>query len=228
MFQNVVDRDLIIKVTGISREATFVLPGAGVDLARFQPRPIPVGSPVVVLPARMIWDKGIGEFVAAARLVKERGHDLRFVLVGGTHESNPRAVPIHQLQAWVEEGLVEWWGRRDDMEAVYEMATVVCLPTTYGEGVPKVLLEAMAAGRPVVASDVAGCREVVEGGVTGVLVPPGDVSALATTILRVATEREFARLLAVNARRAAVDRLGVGTVVGATLRIYLDLFAADQ
>ena len=103
--------------------------------------------------SRMLWDKGVKEFVQAARLIGAEDVSPRFVLVGEPDLGNPGAIPVSQLQAWSDEGTIEWWGQRTDMPAVLAQASVVALPTTYGEGVPKILIEAAAAGRPIVASN---------------------------------------------------------------------------
>ena len=158
-----------------------LVPGAGVDIDAFTPTPEPTGTPVVMLPARLLWDKGVGEFVDAARMLKEDGVDARFVLVGDTDLGNRAGVPRDLLDEWREEGAVELWGHRADMPTVYAQANLVCLPS-YREGLPKTLLEAAAAGRAIVTTDVTGCRDAVADGKTGVLVPPRDPFALAAAI----------------------------------------------
>src|SRR5690606_34931013 len=152
--------------------------GSGVELEEFRVSPEPDGIPLVVLAARMLKQKGVMEFVEAARILKSQGHGARFALVGPVDEGNASALTRATLASLVREGAVEWWGPRTDMPKVLAQAHVVCLPS-YGEGVPKVLLEAAAAGRPIVSTDVPGCREVVEPGLNGLLVPPRDGAALA-------------------------------------------------
>ena len=175
--QNTSDRDFLVGngVAGVGD--TVLIQGSGVDLAQFTPSPEPTGEPLVVLPSRLIWEKGIQEFADAAKMLRAQGLAARFALVGNTHASNPRAVPETTLRGWAEGGVVEWWGRREDMPQVIAACHIVCLPSKYGEGVPKVLLEAAAAGRPVVATDTPGCREVIEDGVEGLLVPAADAMA---------------------------------------------------
>ena len=130
----------------------------------------------------MLWDKGIKEFVEAASIIKKRGIQARFVLVGGVDTGNPTSIPETQLKLWVNEGLVEWWGYKKDMPAVLQAAHIACLPSSYGEGLPKSLLEAAACGLPIVTTDAPGCREVVREGVNGLLVPVRDAAALATAL----------------------------------------------
>lgn len=225
IFQNRGDFETIVGATGFPRRMATVIPGAGVELDRFRPRPATPGVPLAILAARLIWDKGIAEFVEAARIARQRGAEVRFVLVGDTHPSNPRAVPEAQLRAWAAEGTVEWWGRRDDMDEVLAAAAIVCLPSTYGEGVPKVLLEALAAGRAVVATDIPGCREVIVDDENGVLVAPGDPDALARAVIALADDPARRARLGAAGRRLAEASLGVEAIAQATLAVYRDALA---
>ena len=118
---------------------------------------------MVLFPAGILWDKGVGEFVAAARLLRQRNIQARFVLVGESDTGNPTGVPLQTLTAWNEEGIVEWWGWREDMSTIYSQANIVCLPS-YREGLPKPQIEAAAAARAIITTDVPGCRETVING----------------------------------------------------------------
>lgn len=221
IFQNTDDLAALC-TTQAEREKATLIRGSGVDLECFRPAAEPDGSPVVMLAARLLWDKGVGDFVAAAELLRARGATARFVLVGAGDPANPSEVPAGTLRGWEGAGTVECWGQRDDMPEVLSRAHVVCLPS-YREGMPKVLLEAAACGRPVVTTDVPGCRDAIVPGETGLLVPPGDPAALADAI---------ATLLASPALRARMGRAGrslaerefdVRMVVDRTLRIYGEL-----
>ncbi len=221
--QNASDRKFLIDNGVVELDATVLIQGSGVDLALFQPTPEPAGEPMVILPSRLIWEKGIQEFVDAAKQLRADGVAARFALVGNTHASNPRAVPEETLRGWAEAGIVEWWGRREDMPEVMAQCHIVCLPSKYGEGVPKVLLEAAAAGRPVVATDTPGCREVIKDGVEGLLVPAGDSAALAAALRRL-IETPAERLAIGTAGRAkAASDLGIDQVVACTLAVYSGL-----
>jgi glycosyltransferase involved in cell wall biosynthesis len=224
--QNTSDRAFLVDNRVVDLGDTTLIQGSGVDLALFKPAPEPPGDPVVILPSRLIWEKGIQEFVDAAKRLREQGVAARFALVGNTHPSNPRAVPEATLREWEREGWIEWWGRREDMAEVMAQCHIVCLPSKYGEGVPKVLLEAAAAGRPVVATDTPGCREVVDDGVEGLLVPAGDSRALARKLSRLIEDVEFRRDLGLSARFKAEAQFGIGDVVQRTLRIYQLVSAA--
>jgi glycosyltransferase involved in cell wall biosynthesis len=175
-----------------------------------------------MLAARMLHDKGVGEFVAAARLLKARHVDCRCVLVGDTDTENPAAIGVARLRAWVDDGSVEWWGHRDDMPSALSAASIVCLPS-YREGLPKVLLEAAACGRALVATDVPGCREIVRHEQTGLLVPPRNAAALADAIEVLLRSPEKRLAYATAARILAEKEFAVGMVVEQTLQVYAEL-----
>jgi glycosyltransferase involved in cell wall biosynthesis len=218
--QNTSDRAFLVDNRVAHMGATVLIQGSGVDLALFEPAPEAAGEPVVILPSRLIWEKGIQEFVDAAKLLRGEGIAARFALIGNTHASNPRAVPEETLRGWAEEGIVEWWGRREDMPEVMAQSHIVCLPSKYGEGVPKVLLEAAAAGRAIVATDTPGCREVIEDGVEGLLVPPADSVALATALRRLIEQPAERKAMGAAGRDRAVADLDIDQVVARTLEIY--------
>lgn len=193
--------------------------GSGVDTDLFVPTPEPEGPPLVLLPARMLWDKGVGEFVEMAGRLKAVGSEARFVLVGAPDPENPAAVPMAQLIEWQQQNLIEWWGARDDMPAVYAQAHIVCLPS-YREGLPKVLLEAAACGRAIVTTDTTGCRDAVANGDTGLLVPVKDAAALADAVHRLIREPETRRRMGALGRRRVIEHFSDGKIVAATLKLY--------
>lgn len=197
--------------------------GAGVDTEHFAALPLPPGRPLVVMASRMLWSKGVGDFVAIACGLRAAGVDARFALVGKSDAGNPAAVPEHQLEEWGRSGDVEWWGHREDMPQVFGAAAVVCLPSTYGEGVPKTLIEAASCGRPVVAYDVPGCREVVRNGHNGFLVPPGDVAAFAAAVRQLLDDAALRAAMGGRAREMAIAEFSDAIVYAATLDVYLEL-----
>lgn len=216
------DDEKLLREEGVIRSNRLTLiPGSGVDTDEFLPLPSrPVNDPPVVVAAcRMLWDKGIADFVQAARQVAESGVRARFVLVGPVDEGNPAAIPKARLDGWHREGVVEWVGPRDRMEEVLGQADVVCLPS-YREGLPKVLIEAASCGCAIVTNDVPGCREVVQAGVNGLLVPPRNVPALAAAITSLLADPALAARLGRAARRRAIDRFAVDRVVEQTLGVY--------
>jgi len=181
VFQNPETRDYFCERGLIARERTVLLRGTGVDVDEFAARPEPDGTPVLMLASRLLWDKGIGETVEAARRLRAAGRQLRLVLVGRPDAANPEAIGEAQLRRWEARGDVEWWGHHEDMPAALARCTLFVMPS-YAEGLPRALVEAAAVGRAIVTTDVPGCREVVRDGVNGMLVPARDVERLAEAI----------------------------------------------
>lgn len=197
--QNVEDRDVLAKEGIVSSNLVRMIAGSGVDTNLFIPARTPEGLPIVMLAGRMLWDKGVAEFVDAARLVKKKSIPARFVLVGRRDEDNPTAIDEGQLCRWCQNDGIEWWGHREDMPTVLGAATLVVLPS-YREGLPKVLLEASACGKALIATDVPGCREVVQHQKTGLLVPVRDPAALADAIVSLLTNQELRAAMGVSGR----------------------------
>jgi glycosyltransferase involved in cell wall biosynthesis len=222
VFENPDDRTLFLKNRIIPPEQAALIKGSGVSMDRFFPRPEVPGLPLVVIPCRMLWDKGVGEFVAAAALLRARGIRARFALVGDSDPDNPSMVPVSQLQQWHAQGVVEWWGYQADMADVFAASHIVCLPS-YGEGLSKALTEAAACGRPIVTTDVAGCREIVRHHENGLLVPPRDAKAVADALARLIESPELRRRMGRRGRQIAVEEFAVERVVAETLAIYRTL-----
>lgn len=209
----------------VPRERIVLIEGSGVDPDRFTPPPADPDPPVVMLAGRMLVDKGVREFVEAARRLRSEGSRAHFVLVGAAGDDNPTAIPVNEINAWVDEGVVEWWGRRSDMPAVLRQATVVALPS-YHEGLPLVLLEAAAAGRALIASDVPGCRPVVRPGVNGLLVPSRDVQALVEGLRRLLCDPALRSRMGAAGRRLVLERFSIDRVISSTLDLYEELLGA--
>jgi glycosyltransferase involved in cell wall biosynthesis len=224
IFENQDDLGLFVGEGIVSASRAALIRGVGVDLERFRPGAARTGVPLVVLVARMLWDKGVREFCAAAARLKAAGVGARLVLVGGLDPGNPAAVPEGWLNEQQRAGSVEWWGQRDDIPAIYAMAHIVCLPS-YREGLPTVLLEAAACGCALVASDVPGCREVVRDGETGVLVRARDEAALAQGLRALIEDAALRTRLADSARALVVGEFSAGQVAAATNRLYRELLA---
>jgi len=198
--------------------------GSGVDCARFQPHAGSTdGSLRVLLAARLLWDKGIAEYVAAARALRARFPQVRFLLAGSPDPGNPAAVDVGEVQGWVREGVLEWLGHVDDMAALFASVDAVVLPSYYREGTPKSLIEAAACALPLVTCDVPGCREVVTDGVDGLLVPPRDTAALAAAIARLVESAELRQRLGAAARVKALAEFDERIVIDRTLAVYHEL-----
>ncbi|HEX6949437.1 MAG TPA: glycosyltransferase family 4 protein [Nitrospira sp.] len=223
--QNPDDRALLIR-SHLPESRIRLIRGAGVDTTVFAPAPEPAGPVCVVLAARMLWDKGVGEFVEAARLIRQAGVEARFALVGDPDPDNPASVPEAVLRSWHGQDGIEWWGRRDDMPSVYHAAHIACLPSYYREGLPKVLLEAAACGLPLITTDAPGCREVVRDGDNGILVTPRDAQSLARAIGRLIEDEKLRHTMGKRGREIILKDFSSELVVRETLGIYRELVAS--
>jgi glycosyltransferase involved in cell wall biosynthesis len=226
VLQNSEDAAALSIYSGLTETKISLIRGSGVDLKKYVPYPIPSEDRIVVMASRLLLDKGVAEFVAASRILRphyfESKFPVRFVLVGKPDLGNPTSVSSELLDAWVKEGVIEYWGFTHDMPKVLSAATVVTLPS-YREGLPKVLIEAAACARPVVTSDCAGCRDAIESGVTGLLVPTRNAIALANAIQNLLDDPNKCAAMGQAGRKLAERAFDVQQVVAAHMQIYQDL-----
>jgi glycosyltransferase involved in cell wall biosynthesis len=222
VFQNEDDRSLMLREGVVKLHTTAIIRGAGVNVTQFCPSPEPSGPPVVLLASRMLWAKGIGVFVEAARKLRESNVTARLVLVGKPDPENPDSIAEKQLCTWAESGLVEWWGHQDDMAKIMAQANIVCLPS-YGEGVPRVLIEAAACGRAIVATDAPGCRDIVRNGQNGLLVPLRDPEALAHAVRTLIDDPALRSQMGARGREIAIREFSEATVFAQMMTIYQQL-----
>ena len=208
-----------VESLGVRPERISLVRGAGVDVRDFRSRPEPEGPIRVTMVSRLLWDNGVHEFVDAAMLDRKARGDIVFTLVGTPDEENPASVSSEQVQSWAAAGLVDWWGYREDVADVLACSHVAVLPS-YGEGLPKTLLEAAACGRAIVATDVSGCREVVRHGGNGLLVPARDPRALADAILALAGDPARRAAMGAEGRRRAETEFASERINEETLRVY--------
>lgn len=228
ILQNPDDAALFEQARLVDPRHVRLIPGSGVDCSRFVGRAAPAGGdgPLrVLLAARLLWDKGLAEYVEAARRLRAEGRPFRFLLAGDPDPGNPAAVPESVVAGWVEEGVVEWLGHVDDMPTLFSSVDMVVLPS-YREGLPKGLIEAAACALPLVTTDVPGCREVVRDGEDGLLVPARDAGALADAIRRLADDPELARRLGQAARAKALAQFDETIVIERTMAVYRELLPA--
>ena len=225
ILQNSDDQETLLAADVIELERIRLIRGAGVDTLAFAPHAEAPGVPLVVLPARMLWDKGVGEFVDCARAIKQKGIKARFVLAGEPDTHNPECVPVEQLETWMAEGVVEWWGLRTDMPEVLRQAAIICLPSYYREGVPKALLEAASCGRPIVTYDAPGCREVVVDGENGLLVPLKNKRELAAALEKLLHDPELRRRMGAAGRAMALREFSQEKVAADTMRVWEEVLA---
>jgi glycosyltransferase involved in cell wall biosynthesis len=221
--ENMDDRNYFVSHLVLPEDRTVIIPGAGVELAEIIAVPEPEGIPIILCAARMIRDKGIFVLAEAARLLKSRGVQFELWLAGGTDTGNPSAITSEELTAIEAEGTAKWLGHRCDISVLMGAATIFCLPTYYREGLPRVLVEASAAGLPIVTTDVPGCREVVTPGSNGMLVPPRDATALADALQCILEDDEKRQMMRIASRRIFEERFTSNAVRAALNQCYAKL-----
>lgn len=222
IFQNANDRDLLKSLGAVRDEQVVMIRGAGVDLDAYRASPEPPSPPVVVtMVARLLRDKGVREFVEAATILCARGVPVVMQLVGGLDAGNPASATQQEVDAWQRDGAVQALGERSDIAELYAASHVAVLPS-YREGLPKSLIEAAACGRAVVTTDVPGCRDAIEPGQTGLLVPVRDAQALADAIARLAEDAALRQALGAAGRALAEREFDIGRVA----RIHVELYDA--
>jgi len=224
IFQNEDDRSTFVERKLVAASRTVLINGSGVDFGTFSPRELPDKEFVALLPARLLWDKGVGEFVEAAKQLKKRWPQARFALLGRIDPGNPAAIDEKQIEDWVKTGDVEWWGHCEhhEMPDVYARATVVVLPS-YREGLPLALAEAAAMGRACITTDVPGCRNTVAHGVTGWLVKPRDPVTLEQALDEALRDPEETKRRGENGPDFARARFSVDAVIQRTFAVYREL-----
>ena len=225
LFENPDDRDHFVSRKMVKPERAVLILGSGVAVERFQPGLSDRMSeaPVVLLAARMLWHKGIKEFVEAAQVLQRKGLRAEFWLAGMPDRSNPAAVPVSRLLFWHRQKSVRWLGFQKDMPALYQQAAIVCLPTRYREGIPVTLLEAAACGKPLVATDMPGCREIVKPGKNGFLVKPGDVVSLASALEKLLIDAQLQQAFGLYSRRLVEKQFSDKKVIADTFAVYREL-----
>lgn len=181
IFQNTSDQCELSNLTGLDIKQSLIIPGSGVDIEVFSQNKLPSSPIIVMMASRLLRDKGVYEFISAAKKVKIRNQNIKFVLVGSPDLENPSSILPAEVNQWVTDGSIEYWGHQDDMPATISKATIVVLPS-YREGLPKILIEAAACGRPVITTDVPGCRDAIIEKKTGLLVEKRNEKDLADKI----------------------------------------------
>lgn len=221
IFQNPVDLDTLTSLCALPSYKTHLIRGSGVSLLDYSCSPEPeLHKPVVVLAARLLRDKGVVEFVAAAQILRQRGVHAEFRLIGSVDPGNPTSVTEGELQEWARDGSIRLLGFRTDIAEQYRQANIVCLPSYYGEGLPKCLVEAAACGRAVVTTDHPGCRDAIRENVSGLLVPVRDPIALANTIQYLIENPEVRTRMGKAGRELAEEAFSIDKIVDQHLKIY--------
>lgn len=225
VLQNADDVNLFKQAGLIDPEHIRLIRGSGVNCAQFadvSPRSPGSERTRVLLACRLLWDKGVDEYVAATRQLRKQGYAIDALIAGTPDPGNPASIPESTIEHWVDEGLITWLGHVDDMAGLLGSVHVVVLPS-YREGLPRTLVEAAACGLPLITTDVPGCREVVSDGVDGLLVPVKDSEALAHAIKRIHSDHALARQLGDAARVKARAQFDERIVIRRTMDVYAEL-----
>lgn len=220
ILQNTDDFFLVEKKMGVNKKYMRLIRSAGVDTNQYRERSLPEGIPIAMFASRMLWDKGVGEFVLAAEILLKQGVTCRFVLVGNPDTENPNSVSMDQLNKWKHSGVIEWWGHCNDMPSTLSQASVVCLPSYYGEGIPKVLIEAMSCARPIITTNMPGCRELVPSNKNGLLVQPRDPVSLSNALALVLSSKSLRQEMGGEGRKIAEAEYSIVRVIRETFNLY--------
>ncbi len=223
IFQNKDDRDLLLNWGVVSNDKPVMIRGSGVDLALCPFLPEPEGVPVISFAARLLIDKGVEVFVGASRVLQERNLKARFWLIGEPDPGNANTVSLRQLKEWESEGLVELFGYRADIPDLFSKSNIITLPSFYGEGLPKVLVEAAACGRAVITTDHPGCRDAIEENETGLLIPIKDSVALADAIEYLVNNPDIRKNMGASGRKLAENEYAIEKIAAAHMDIYQKL-----
>lgn len=224
VFENREDKEYFV-TSGLCNdsEAVTVL-GAGVDTDIFQASHANnQGTPIMLFAARLLWDKGLGDLVEASKLLRQRGLEFTLQVAGIVDRETINAIDLTVLEDWQQAGLIEWLGTETDMPKLLAKSNIVVLPTFYGEGVPRILIEAASCARPIIASNIAGCREIVEDGVNGLLVPARNIYALAAAIEQLLQAPELRNRMGFNGRRKVERFFSEKQVIAETMSLYNEL-----
>ena len=230
ILQNMDDFEELEKRVGFASDQLRLIRGSGVDMNEFKPSEAPRKNdkPLIVLVSRLLIEKGIPELIEAAGILKQRGVSCRVALVGEADDGNPRSVSAATLTEAEKRGEVECWGRRSDIAEIYRQADIAVLPSYYREGIPKTLLEAAAAGLPIVTTDSVGCREVVDDGVNGFLIPIKQAEPLADALEKLINDPALRMAMGEQSRKKACAEFDINRVVEQTFDIYAELLGTGD
>jgi glycosyltransferase involved in cell wall biosynthesis len=227
IFQNPDDQAVLVDRRLVSRRRTLLIKGSGVDPLYWSPAVQLEPAPVVTVACRMLRDKGVADAVDACELVRHAGGAVALQLAGGLDPGNPRAISEATLHGWTTAGAANWLGPVQDMVALWRRTRIACLPTYYGEGIPKALIEAASCGLPIVTCDVPGCREIVKHEDNGLLVPPRQPQALAGALRRLLNDPALCERMGRRGRERVERDFSLATVVRQHLDLYRSLFDAS-
>ncbi|MBL41719.1 MAG: glycosyltransferase family 1 protein [Rhodospirillaceae bacterium] len=219
IFQNSDDLELFIDRNLVDRTKTVMIKGCGVDVDVFTPINKFVDNRIIMFPARIIGDKGANEFFDAAKILKNEGIIARFVIVGRTDPDNPTNIDEIKIKKLIEENIIEWWGFSENMSETLSKATIICLPS-YREGLPKVLIEAAALEKPIVTTDVPGCREIVINERNGLLVPVRDSKNLSLALKKLIENKDMQKEMGIEGRKLVVKNFTSKDFIFRSMNVY--------
>lgn len=220
IFQNADDMDLFIKGKFVHKANAYLIKGSGVYLDQFNNHANEDAPPVILMPTRLVHEKGVHIFVEAARLLKEKGVNAKFQIAGGETNHNPKAISRSEMENMVKDGAVEWLGRVDDLPDRLARAALIVYPSYYGEGIPRVLLESCAAGKAIITTDHPGCKEAVDHDVNGLLVPVKDAKATANAIEALLQDPQKRSEMGNQSRKKAELEFDIHLIANQTVQLY--------
>lgn len=224
IFQNKHDLRTVSSIVKLKSSDYILIPGSGVDLNKYSPSSITQGLPIILFAARLLSSKGIYEFAEASTMVL----GARFVIAGQFDADNRECIQPYELQQWVQSGSIEYWGFSDSVAELINQSSIVVLPSYYGEGLPKILIEAAACAKPVVTTDHPGCRDAIEPGISGLLIPPRDASALAVAIKKLLDDPDLCKSMGIAGRALAERKFDIKQVVQTHLDIYAEMLSSKS
>ena len=225
ILQNPDDKQIIVENRICPSSKIELIRGSGVNLDQFIFTEEPEGIPLIMYAGRLLWSKGVGDFVRSAEILIKREVNFKAVLVGRPDPENPESIQENSLKQWEREGLIEWWGYKEDMAEVLAKSILIVLPARFREGLPKILIEAAAVGRPIIATDIPGCREVVRQNWNGLLVPVGDPEALADAIASLLADKNLRQSMGKNSRSLVEKEFSEKLIIKQTFSVYEDLLS---
>lgn len=211
-----------LELESLVQKPIYLIYGAGVDTEQFSPSFVPLpDKPIIITHAsRLLWSKGVGELVSAARMLKEQGHVISVQIVGEPDLQNPDAIPEETLRGWHDEGVINWLGYQQDMVDIYQKSHIAVLASYYREGIPKTLIEAASVGLPIVTTDMPGCRIIVEHEVNGFLVVPRDVPSLKEALLKLIQNSEMRKSFGQAGRSRVLNQFDSKLIYEQTIELY--------
>lgn len=227
IFQNSIDFQNFVDKRYVDSDSAYLIRSSGVDLRKFYPATFKKDCINIVLGSRMLWTKGIGEFVEAARMVKSKYPHVNLLLAGDIDPGNPASISKKQMMRWHQEGAVKWLGFQSNMPDLINECHVACFPSKHTEGTPKFLVEAAACGRPIITTNNRGCKEVVDEGKNGILIPKGDAKALALAITKFVENPVLIEKMGLHSRKKAEREFSIQKVAEETHGVYQEAAAQN-